>query len=61
MKDYENCKDCQCSNCERNITDLCGACTDCHNGNNQLWDYSCGTHVPQKQYKRRETDSDMVR
>lgn len=49
MKDYANCKDCQCSNCEYNSNDMCGACDDCKNGRNQLWDYSCGTHVPQKQ------------
>lgn len=50
MKDYVNCKDCQCSNCEyKSNADICGACDDCENGKNQLWDYSCGTHVPQTQ------------
>ncbi len=46
---YTNCKDCQCSNCEYNSNDICGTCNECENGHNQLWDYSCGTHVARKQ------------
>lgn len=50
MRDDTSCMDCQCSNCEYSTDEnMCGTCIECKDNNNQLWDCSCGTHVPRQQ------------